>query len=348
MRRAAEVLVFGLLALVVHIALFLARSEPGAEAGGAGGETIVSIEAAEPTIVEMVEAWETQAQPVLQTDLAMDQPSTPEDAPPPPSIELAEAPNADLQVARIATPDREALELSIEQFNRRPVQVEPQLDAITPQAPALQSAPDLSTQELSRPDLAQPQMAAMQVPQAEPLVVDTTPAQPTVSKAAPTKSPRPEARPDPSKQAQRQTPRDEAQPQTARKAEQTTEARAEQKAAGTGGTNQAGSSTSRTASISQGQLDSLMNVWGSKIKAKIVRSQRYPRGENASGKVSLSLQVSRTGQLLGVRVLRSSGNARLDAAAIATVKRARRFAKAPRELTSNSYSFGITLELKPK
>ncbi|MEM6481997.1 MAG: TonB family protein, partial [Pseudomonadota bacterium] len=329
MKRVAEAFIFALLAILVHVALFVARPDAGTEAGGAGGEALVSIEAAAPTVVEMVEAWEEQAQPVTQTDLAMDQPTVPDDTPPPPSIELAEAPNAELQVARIATPDRETLELQIEELKRNPLQTQPQLDTPTPQAPPMQTTPDLTAPEVDRPELAQAQLAAMQLPQTDPVIVDTTPVEPTVSEAAPSTSPRPEARPDPVEQARAPQPAQEKpQPQNVPKAEQTTESRAGQKAAGTGGTNQAGSAQARTATISQGQLNHLKGIWGSKIRAKIERAKRYPRGENASGKVALALRVSRAGQLLGVSVRSSSGSARLDAAAVDSVKRARKFAQA--------------------
>ncbi|MEM6578817.1 MAG: TonB family protein, partial [Pseudomonadota bacterium] len=226
------------------------------------------------------------------------------------------------------------------------LEVTQQPETLTPDAPAPQNAPDLSSREAARPDLAQPQMAAMQAPQADPLVVDTAPAEPSVSKVAPTRSPRPISRPDPAQQAQPRQPRAEPQPQTARPAEQTTEGRAGQKAAGVGGTSQAGSDQARTATISQGQLNNLRGIWGAKIRARIERAKRYPRGETASGKVSLNLQVARTGQLIGVNLRRSSGNAGLDAAAIASVKRARRFPQAPPQLTNPSYAFTLTIELK--
>ncbi|MEM6578324.1 MAG: hypothetical protein AAF678_07520, partial [Pseudomonadota bacterium] len=167
MKRAAEVVVFGLLALVVHVALFLARPEDGAEAGGSGGEAMISIEAATPTVEQMVEAWEQQAPPVAASEQTLDQPEAPDATPPPASIALAEAPNADLQVGRVSPPDPEALALSIEQFNRRPLEVTQQPETLTPDAPAPQNAPDLSSREAARPDLAQPQMAAMQAPQAD-------------------------------------------------------------------------------------------------------------------------------------------------------------------------------------
>ena len=346
MKRAAEVIIFGLLALVVHVALFVVRPEAGAEAGGAGGEAMISIEAAAPTVVEMVEAWEQQTQPVTQPDLTLDQPTVPDDTPPPPSFELAEAPQAELQVARIATPDPEALKLSIEDLNRQPLREQPQADTPIPETPLVQNTPDLTARDASRPELTRPQMAAMQAPQTDPLNVDTRPAEPSVSEAAPTTSPRPVERPDPAKQVQQTQRRQEPAPENARQAEQTSEGRAAQTAAGAGGTNQAGSSQARTATISQGQLNNLKAVWGSKIRAKIERSKRYPRGESASGKVSLKINVSRAGQLLGVSVRRSSGNAKLDAAAVDSVKRARRFPKAPRELTNASYAFTLTMELK--
>ncbi|MEM6375781.1 MAG: TonB family protein [Pseudomonadota bacterium] len=355
MRRLSEAIVFGLLALVVHIALFVVRPSGDVTAGGVGGEAIASIQGANETVVEMVETWETQQPPVTSTDIQIEQPVSVELAPPSPVMNLIQAPNADLQVARVVPPDREALEIRIEELNRQTALSQPQLEARRPQAPGMQTAPDLSSPDRAQPERLQPQMAALPAPQIEPrpdpVDVDTSPAEPTVSKAAPITSPRPEARPESSPEPQPETPTRQARqqepvPENVPRAEQKSESRAASQAAGSGGSSQAGSGNARSATISQGEINNLKGIWGAKIRSKIERAKRYPRGENANGKVSLNLQVSRTGQLLNVSVRRSSGNARLDAAAINSVKRARRFASAPKGLTDQAYAFSITIELK--
>ncbi|MEM7076223.1 MAG: TonB family protein [Pseudomonadota bacterium] len=350
MRRTGEFFFFVLIAIALHVALFVARSDAGADAGGVGGEAMISIEAATPTVEEMVEAWERQADapPLNEADLEMQQPDAPQDVAPPPSIELADAPNAELQVARVATPDRETLEMSIERLNQRPLESQPQLDTLTLEQPEIQPTPELPQEQADRPTPQTPRIAALRPPDADSVRVDTVPAEPTkAAKAAPAESLRPVQRPEakPATQPQQKSP--EPQPQTAQKADQTSQARAGQKAAGSGGGTQAGNAgQAQTATLSKGQKDSLKAVWGSKIRAKIERAKRYPRGENASGKVSVRLSVSRTGQLLGVSVRRSSGHPKLDAAAVASVKRAKRFPKAPKGLTASSYTFTLSMVLK--
>mgnify|MGYP000167726502 CR=1 FL=1 len=82
---------------------------------------------------------------------------------------------------------------------------------------------------------------------------------------------------------------------------------------------------------------SLKNRWGAAIISRIERQKRPPRG-GGEGTVRLHLTVSTQGRLMTVSITRSSGNAEVDQAAVAAVKRAR-VPRAPKALTPGSYSF---------
>lgn len=290
MKRFAETAAFATLAMLVHLILFAQTSDLGHEAGGAGGEALISLEAADATVAEMVEAWERPPQtPVPEPELnplpAQDSHSV--DLP---RIEFAEGPRAEMRVAALP-----------------PVQSDTR-----PQLP---------------PETARP----LPVPsRSEP--------PPPPSEIALTASPRPQKRPNP--------PPAEA-PETARKAEQNAPGRAAQRAAGTGGGSQAGQVARKaTATASAGQEARAQAIWGAKIRSRIERAKRYPRGTQASGEVHLAITVSSRGRLLGVRIVRSSGNPVLDQAALDAVRRAGRFPAAPRELPRDSYVFSLAILLK--
>ncbi|UWR90504.1 energy transducer TonB family protein [Phaeobacter inhibens] len=103
-----------------------------------------------------------------------------------------------------------------------------------------------------------------------------------------------------------------------------------QQAKGDGGADAATTGdTKRTAS--------LKNRWGCAIISRIERQKRPPRG-GGEGTVRLHLTVSTQGRLMTVSITRSSGNAKVDQAAVAAVKRAR-VPRAPKALAPGSYSF---------
>ena len=85
-----------------------------------------------------------------------------------------------------------------------------------------------------------------------------------------------------------------------------------------------------------------MGQWGGAIRARIERQKRYPAGTRAQGTVHLVLDVGGDGRLLGVAVTRSSGDARLDAAALAAVRRARLPAK-PERLPGSRHRFSLPM-----
>jgi protein TonB len=83
-----------------------------------------------------------------------------------------------------------------------------------------------------------------------------------------------------------------------------------------------------------------MGQWGGAIRARIERQKRYPAGTRAQGTVHLVLDVGGDGRLMGVAVTRSSGDARLDAAAVSAVRRAR-LPAAPDRLPGSRHRFNL-------
>ncbi|MCC1480225.1 cell envelope integrity protein TolA [Roseibaca sp. Y0-43] len=117
---------------------------------------------------------------------------------------------------------------------------------------------------------------------------------------------RPRARPDPRAKAAAPAPRASAPAQ---------------RAGGQAASAQRGQGTAQVQS-GGGNSASALAEWGGRIRAAVLRAQTRPR-TNASGVVRLRLAVTAAGQLAGVSITGSSGNAALDQAAVRAVQRAR-------------------------
>jgi protein TonB len=193
-------------------------------------------------------------------------------------------------------------------------------DPVADAAPVLESVPDLPM-----PDA--PAAVALPVPDPAPKA-DTPPEKPVVKAEAP--APKPKVAKAEKPKAEQ--PKDPAPPA--------------QKAKGKGKGQTAGEGEQQTAgALSAGQVKSLTADWGAKIAARIERAKRYPsQAKGATGRVGLALTVAADGQLRGVKVRKSSGNPVLDAAAIATVKAASPFAKAPKGVPETRMSVTLRFE----
>ncbi|MFY0310669.1 energy transducer TonB [Leisingera sp. D0M16] len=111
MKRAAELTVFAGIATLIHVALFATAPRSGAQSSGAGGDALVSVQAADATIAEMVEAWQRPPQTVPQLETPLPQPLTIPAAPAVPRFELAQAPRAAAQIALARPAPAETLEV---------------------------------------------------------------------------------------------------------------------------------------------------------------------------------------------------------------------------------------------
>jgi periplasmic protein TonB len=121
---------------------------------------------------------------------------------------------------------------------------------------------------------------------------------------------------------------------------------AAQVATGSGGGTQAGDAGQASAAgVSGAAVADLKAEWGAGIRARIERKKRYPAGTTATGAVKLRLTVGADGQLQGLSVLQSSGDAALDAAAVKAVKAAGRFARAPKGVKGTAtFTFNVRFE----
>lgn len=163
------------------------------------------------------------------------------------------------------------------------------------------------------------------------------------STAAPPPPPEPEPEPEPAPEPEPE-PEPEPAPEAAKPAKVTSAGRAEQRAAGSGGTSQAGQSgQAQTATANAGQLAKLEAVWGAKIRSRVERRKRLPSGAKGTGRPVVALTVSRGGQLVSYGLAQSSGIAAFDEAALRAVAGAGRFPQAPKELTAAQYTFHLPI-----
>ncbi|MCJ8333305.1 MAG: TonB C-terminal domain-containing protein, partial [Epibacterium sp.] len=135
-----------------------------------------------------------------------------------------------------------------------------------------------------------------------------------------------------------------------REAEQVSGSRAAQQAAGSGGSKEAGNSTAAvtTSSESASKNTQLREIWGARIRNRILRAQRYPRRASGKAKVVIEITIAPSGQLLSHRLVRSSGEAVFDDAALRTITSIRRFPKAPRGYTGGQFRFNAPMTFNRK
>ena len=171
----------------------------------------------------------------------------------------------------------------------------------------------------------------------EPVDIDTTPPPPPEPELVVEETPEPEAK----KEAKK------PEPEEGQRAKEASAGRKKEVAAGTGGDAQAGQGRADVSAGDNAQNARLQVAWGARIRSQIERNKRYPRGTRETGSVTIVLQVSRNGKLLSYRIRKSSNNPILDEAAVSTVARSRRFPKAPKDLSGNSFTFSVKLTLSP-
>ncbi|MGR3371475.1 TonB family protein [Pseudooceanicola nanhaiensis] len=341
MRRAPEITAFVALAAGLHLALAvrLPSHEGGADTGGQGGENAASVAPASEQVAALVEQWDRPPDTAAEVE-SPDAPPPQGDTPERPQAEAdAPPPRAALAALPEARPDMAAL---------------PTVDPDTPLPPA----PDTSF-EVAVPDMPPPPDVAQDTPRSTPDAaperpqreaprpaptdlaalpeIDTEAPPPPESELAPKASLRPPPeRPQPPKPEVRRAER------TPSNAEQDSAPRQAQRSAGSGGASQAGTATRSAAkTLSRGQEQSLVASWGAQVRARIESRKRHPGGRG--GQVVIALTVTPAGQVAAAGIARSSGNPRLDRAALQAVRSAGRMPRAPAGLTRGSYSFSLPM-----
>lgn len=327
--RVIEIAAFLSLSGALHVAaLTLSPTQGGGSGGGDAGQSDVTLQAATPTLAAMVADWDrppdvsdtpSLVQPTVQPALTR------------PTTEVAIAPMQALSALAAPTPapDRPQAEI------RLPAPLTPLAETaaptlIGPAAP--QVAPLRMSPNGSRPARPSPINQPIAPQNAALPQVDT---ELPVSRHAPLTSARPALRPDRPKPGAAPTPRT---PQSA--------ARPAKKARGSGAQTSTTQAPKRkkpaAVGPSKSQIANAQQQWGAKITAAIRRAQRTPSGTNARGTTKLRIAVTPSGQLASLSIIASSGNARLDQAAVRAAKRAR-LPRAPRILTASAYRFNQSI-----
>lgn len=238
----------------------------------------------------------------------------------------AQSAGADGAALVSVAPSSAAMEARVADWERPPEATTAQPQMPQPEAPPEATPP--------KPQDTPPRIAATSPALSAPPAPDA--ALPAQADPAPPKVPRPMAKPKPPA----------PKVPTKEKASRPAQAQPDLRAKGQGGTAAAGNNqTAPSATLSAGQVRSLMGAWGGQIRARIERHKIPPEGVGA-GRVLLALNVARDGRLLGVSVAKSSGKAALDRAAVDAVRRAGRFPAAPKGLGEQSYSFTLPMAFR--
>lgn len=330
MMKLAEAVVFLSLATSLHLGVWAASpASNGVASSGPETEAPVVLAAASPAMAAVARQWqrppdvtaELVAQPNVSPGATM-APKIPRPADRgmtlaalhtrPKAPALAAPP-----VAQTEAPARVALTQT---------QAPPSLAARAPDLAMPPANPHRQTVRSARP-APMPAPTSPTLPRHDaPPRADTVPPAPAPV-AAPVATPAPTPQESPPPEPRRTEPRSNAPAQNAAKAGQERQ-----------DAPNAAQSKARNA---------LQAKWGARIQRKVHRSMVYPRAATGSGTARVALTVDRSGRLVSLRLVRSSGVAAFDAAALEAVKRARRFAKAPQDLSKAQYSFTLSLSFRP-
>ncbi len=350
MSKLPEIFAFSGLAVGAHLALWVWVGGSGSESAGEGGESVVSLAAASGNVSEMVDAWTAPPEVLDMTPNVPSSDTTIENSPSlTPVLARPEMP------AQPSAPDMAQADAAPTQPTQPPAPPTPDVVAqpVQPDTPQ-----DLA---LMTPDTA-PALPRSATPAAPPLPqgqdtprIDTETAPPQAP--APRTSVRPVERPadliKPTRQAT-------SQPKSEEKAKPTTQTKASkqasnpsvsttaQKAKGNSAGQNAGTTAkAATATLSKATRQKLISTWGGAIRSGVERRKRYPNGTSASGTAVVRLTVAPQGRLVAAKLAKSSGDAKLDRAAIDAVRRAR-IPKAPKGLSKASYSFSLPIAFTKK
>lgn len=161
MKRAAELTVFAGLAVLIHVALFASAPRQGAQSSGSGGDAMVSIQAADATVAEMVEAWERPPQAAPRLDARLEQPLPPAAVPALPDFKLAQAPRAAVQIGLAKPAAADALQLETAPPPPPPMErPEPQAKPVPRPRPQQESEPQPQARKAEQPSAGRAQQKA--------------------------------------------------------------------------------------------------------------------------------------------------------------------------------------------
>lgn len=329
MRRFIESTSFLALAAGLHLMLWIPEAPEGVQAAGAGGASLLSLQASSASVAAMVEEWETPPELKVLEQAAM-------------------APPVDLDTPQTTLPEQAEMLRRLDQ----PELAMPEAPALAPAPPPVDVPRPQMNVKVEAPPVLVPKLAptvrlatAPPLPMAQaPKLADAMPDTSPPPPPPPPKPPEPKPKPKPKPKPAQKQPNPAAKTEPAQKAATNSRAQNAQRAAGQGNRAAAGNQgAAEVATLSSAKRNSLLSQWGAKIRARIAR--RAPRGAG-KGTAVVRITVSGSGRLLSVGISKSSGNAKLDQQAVAAVRKAGRFPKAPSRLGISKHSFVLPITSK--
>ena len=289
-------------AATIHVgALSFGLSETGGGSAGDDGADRISIEAVSPAIASLVEEWDTPPKVAEATAL-----QTPVLA----SIAPTKAPAIDAPVS-VAWPSA----MKMPDIAQTPLAPSTALPILPNVADLVEASLGAASPEVWMPVLSMPKL---ETPSTDAALKKASIAPPPIDVAQQATT-RPAPRPD-----------REPAPLVTR-----------QVATGVGTTGTRGSAESTPApKASKAQRNAAAQAWAASIQRRIARHHIYPRGTRAEGRVRVAMVILPSGRLDRVSVAKTSGTAALDKAAVAAVRRAAPFPRAPDILKEKWFDVG--------
>ncbi|MCS0501149.1 energy transducer TonB family protein [Ancylobacter mangrovi] len=84
--------------------------------------------------------------------------------------------------------------------------------------------------------------------------------------------------------------------------------------------------------------------WRSRLMAHLNRHKRFPAGENGRGKSRVAFTIDRSGRVVAVRLVGSSGNPRFDQEAVAMIRRSSPVPAPPDDVGGRTISFTVPVD----
>ncbi|MFY0619186.1 energy transducer TonB family protein [Shimia sp.] len=327
MRTFLEILMFAAMAVGLHLSFLTPPDETGLVSAGDGGDDLLQMMASNASIKTMVQTWDSppQATDQVESPVAPAPPTTQPAVHTPPAPKTPTAPNS-------AAPQ---FSMPVASHDAPPLPVLPPAPASIPEtdmAPAapqqVPSEPILDPQTASVPDTPQTPTPPPKLEITADHTPQSPPTPPSPAPPAPPKPPQPTPTPTPPKTTTAQSSQASIQ----------VEAR---KASGSGGKTAKGDNgQAEVATKSNAKQTSLMRKWGSQVRARV--AQRSPKGAG-KGTAVIRVTVSGKGDLLAAKLVKSSGNDKIDRLALSAVKNVKRLPKAPKGLSVGQQSFDIPI-----
>ncbi len=323
LRATSEIMVIGGLVVAAHLALVSPDLESGLESAGSAGADLLQVMASNANIASLVEAWDRPPPVETVSDMREPKPILEPPAQLLPDLTAETAVQTTTETIRLPAPLADAPPLPI-----TPSAEPPEYLTNTPTAQA--PLPPASSE------------ANLPAEESRPLEATSPPSDPKPPMSVPKPDPLPPVQP--SENPRKPEPPAPAKKPAAKAAPQNTIQINTRRAQGSGGDTAKGHSGSEQAATqTNAKHKSLLKKWGQQIRNRVAR--KAPKGVG-KGRAVVQFTVTADGTVSNIRLAKSSGNTRIDQAALKSVRSAGRMPRAPKGLGVSSMPVAVPIVSK--